>query len=161
MAAMTFALVLIFLAIWMTYAGSHTYPRYEQLPPGRATTVQGITYKLIKLTRTAVIIDGDQSKPAQAGAIYVVAELEVTAGKKDPTCSIELVGDGKRTWESDSSFYDRKLPQYCGSYDHPVTPGKPFQLEQIFQIPARFADRLYGVGVPDSSSPAPTRVLTP
>lgn len=161
MAAMAFACVLIYLSIWMTYAGTHTYSRYQQLPAGGSTSVDGISYKLIKLTRTEVIVDGDETKPSQAGTIYVIAELEITTDKKDPACSPELVADGKRTWEATTEFFDRKLPQYCGDYDNPPTPGKPWRFEQIFLIPAKFGDRLYGVAVPDLSSPAPTKVLTP
>lgn len=161
MAAMAFACVLMYLCIWMTYSGTHTYARYQQLPPGTTATVDGVTYKLIKLTRTEVIVDGRETKPAQAGAVYVIAELEITTNKKDPTCSVQLVADGRRTWDSDADFFDRKLPQYCGDYEHPVTPGRPWRFEQIFLIPQKFADRLYGVAVPDNSSPAPTKVLTP
>lgn len=161
MAGMAFACVLMYLSIWMTYAGSHTYSRYQQLPAGTTTTVDGITYKLIKLTRTDVIVDGQQTKPAQAGAVYVIAELEITTDKKDPACSVKLVADGKRTWDSNADFFDRRLPQYCGDYDHPVTPGRAWRFEQIYLIPQKFADRLYGIAVPDNSSPAPNKVLTP
>lgn len=161
MAGMAFALVLVFLAIWMTYAGTHTYERYQQLPPGVSTTTYGITYKLIKLTRTEVIVNGDETKPAQAGTVYIVAELEITTTKKDPACGVELVGSGKRTWESQTEFFDRKLPQYCGDYEHPVTRGKPWRFEQIFVIPAKLAGQLYGVAAPDHSSGAPIKVLTP
>lgn len=161
MAAMAFALVLIYLCIWMTYAGIHTYPRFQQLPPGRSLSVDGVTYRLVGLTRTDVISNGHQTEYAQAGATYVIAQLEIVARTKDPTCSVELVADGKRTWESEAEFFDRRLPQYCGDSDHPVTVGKPWRYEQIFLIPARFAGRLYGIGVEDDASPAPTNVLTP
>lgn len=161
MAGIAFSCVLIYLSIWMTYAGTHTYGRYQQLPSGATTTLDGITYKLVRLTRTGVVVDGQQTKPAPAGAVYVIAELDITATKKDPPCSVELVADGKRSWESDAEFFQRKLPQYCGDYSHPVTPGRPWRLEQIYLIPEKFADRLYGIGVPDRTSPAPTKVLTP
>lgn len=161
MAAMAFALVLIYLSIWMTYAGIHTYPRFEQLPAGRGVTADGITYKLVGLTSTDVIVNGDRTEHAQTGATYVIAQLEIVTHKKDPACSVELVADGKRTWESDTEFFDRRLPQYCGDYDHPVTAGKPWRYEQIFLIPAVFADRLYGIGVEDNASADPTKVLTP
>jgi hypothetical protein len=161
MVGMALALVMIYLAIWATYAGTHTHDRYRQLSPGATTTVDGIRYKLIKLTRTEVIINGDESEPSQAGTVYVIAELELLTTKKDPTCSADLVGSGDRTWESEASFFSRKLPQYCGDFDHPVTPGKPWRFEQIYVVPATFADRLYGVAVPDRSSPAPIPVLTP
>lgn len=160
-AAMAFALVLIYLSIWMTYAGMHTYPRFQQLPAGGTTTVDGVTYKLVSLTRTQVITNGDETNRAQANATYVIAVLEIVSTKKDPSCSVELVADGKRTWESNTEFFERKLPQYCGDYDHPLTPGKPWRLEQIFLIPSDFANRLYGVGVEDDTSAAPTAVLTP
>lgn len=161
MAAIAFALVLIYLSIWMTYAGMHTYPRFQQLPPGGTSTADGVTYKLMSLTRTQVIDNGDQTQRAQPNATYVIAVLEIVSTKKDPSCSVELVADGKRTWESNTEFFERKLPQYCGDTEHPLTPGKPWRLEQVFLIPSAFADRLYGVGVEDPSSAAPTAVLTP
>ncbi|QGN34511.1 hypothetical protein [Microlunatus sp. Gsoil 973] len=161
MVGMALALVLMYLSIWMTYAGTHTYERYRQLAPGETTTVDGVRYKLIKLTRTEVIVDGDETKPSQAGAVYVIAELEILTRKKDPVCSVELVGSSKRTWEAQTSFFDRELPQYCGDFDHPVTPGKPWRFEQVFLVPAKLADQLYGIAAPDRSSPAPVPVLTP
>lgn len=161
MAAMAFALVLIFLVIWMTYAGIHTYPRFQQLAPGETTTFEGVTYKLLGLTRTSAVTNGDDTVRAQARATYVIAELEIVTTKKSPTCSVELVADGKRTWESSTDFFERKLPQFCGDTEHPVTAGKPWRFEQIFLIPSAFADRLYGIGVEDDTSPAPTKVLTP
>lgn len=161
MAAMALALVLIYLCIWMTYAGIHTYARFQQLPAGVTTTVDGVSYKLTGLTRTDVIGNGDETRRAQAGATYVIADLEIVASKKSPNCSVELVADGKRTWESNTDFFERRLPQFCGDDEHPITPGKPWRYEQIFLIPTVFADRLYGIGVEDDTSPAPTKVLTP
>ncbi|GAB3917549.1 hypothetical protein GCM10011575_31440 [Microlunatus endophyticus] len=161
MASMAFALVLIYLFIWMTYAGSHTYSRFRQLPAGDSATVKGVTFTLVSLTRTGVITDGDETHQAQPGTTYVIADLQIVTANKDPLCSVELVADGKRTWESNAEFFDRKKPQYCGDDEHPVTPGKPWDYEQIYLIPAAFADRLYGIGVEDLTSPAPTKVLTP
>ena len=161
MAGIAFGCVGIYLCIWMTYAGIHTYSRYQQLPPGAVSTVDGVSYKVLKLTRTDVIVNGDETRASHAGATYVIAELEITTKKKDPACTIQLVADGKRTWESEADFFDRRLPQYCGDYDHPVTPGKPWRLEQIYLMPSKFADRLYGVAVADASSPAPIKVMTP
>jgi hypothetical protein len=161
MAAMAFALVLIYLSIWMTYAGSHTYSRFRQLPAGHTTTVKGVTFKLVSLTRTEVLVDGDETHRAQPGTSYVIADLQIVTDNKDPLCSVELVADGKRTWESNAEFFDRKKPQYCGDDEHPVTPGKPWDYEQIYLIPSAFADRLYGIGVENVTSPAPTEVLTP
>jgi len=161
MTAIAFALVMMFLSVWMTYAAIHTYPRFQQVPAGSTTTVDGVTYKLIGLTRTDVVANGEETGRAQAGATYVIAELEIVATKKSPNCSVELVADGKRTWESNAEFFSRKLPQFCGDDQHPITPGKPWQFEQIFLIPTTFADRLYGIGVEDDTTPAPTKVLTP
>jgi hypothetical protein len=161
MAAMAFALVLVYLSIWMTYAGSHTYSRFQQLPAGSTTTVEGVTFKLVSLTRTDVIVDGDETHRAQPGATYVIADLQLVTAKKDPLCSVELVADGKRTWESNAEFFERKKPQYCGDDEHPITANKPWDFEQIYLIPSAFADRLYGVGVENHVSPAPTKVLTP
>lgn len=160
---MALCLVLIFTAVWVTYAGTHTYERYQQLAPGASTTVDESTFRLVSLRRTEVVTDGEETHPSAAGAIWVVAEVEVTIPHKMDTvgCSLVLVSDDRRTWESQTSFFDRKLPQYCGDYDHPITPKKPWRFEQVYEIPARFSNRIYGLAAPDASSAAPTKVLRP
>ncbi|SDS72228.1 hypothetical protein [Microlunatus soli] len=162
-AGMAFCLVIIFLAVWVTYAGAHTYERFEQLPPGASSTIDDTTYRVVALRQTETVTDGEETHPAAAGAIWVVAEVEVTIPRKMETvpCSLLLVSDDRRAWEPQTSFYNRKLPQYCGDYDHPITPKKPWRLEQVFEVPARFKDRIYGLATPDPASSAPTKVLRP
>jgi hypothetical protein len=117
---------------------------------------------LIKLTSTDVVMDGAEQKPSQAGTSYVIAEMEITiqSKRKFVGCSVNLLADGKRTWDPESDFFSRKLPQYCGDDEHPITPGKPWRFEQIFQIPSTFTNRLYGLAVDDPASAAPVKVLT-
>lgn len=163
-AGMAFCLVLVFLAIWVTYAAAHTHERYEQLAPGATTTVSGTTFRLMRLRQTEVITDGEKNNPSAAGTVWVIAELEIVVARKKstPNCSVELVSDGGRTWgTTDESFFNRKLPQYCGDYDHPITVGKPWRLEQVFAVPQRFADRLYGLAVPDPASAGVVKVIRP
>lgn len=162
MFAIALALALIYSTMWLTYAGIYTHPRYRQLPPGAGTTYDGATYTLLKLTQTDVVVDGDEQHPAQAGAFYVVAELQVvTNNKKFTGCGVDLLADGKRTWEAESSFFDRKLPGYCDTDDYPIVPGRPWRYEQIYQVPVQFRHELYGIAVNDPSSAAPIPVLTP
>jgi hypothetical protein len=153
---------LIFLAIWVTYAATHVYDRFEAQPAGSSVTVDGNTYRLVKLTRTDVVVDGDETKPASAHATWVIAELELTIPRQKDTigCSLRLLAEGKRQWDAET-FYDRRLPNYCGDSDHPITPGKPWRFEQIYEVPTRFADRIQGIAVTDHSSSAAMKVLLP
>lgn len=161
---MALCLVLIFTAVWVTYAGTHTSERYQQLPPGASATVDDSTFRLVSLRQTEEITDGEETNPSEAGAVWVVAEVEVTIPHKVETvgCNLVLVSDDHRTWESESvSFFDRKLPQYCGDDDVPIVPKKPWRFEQVYQIPARYSSKIYGLAAPDASSAAPTMVLRP
>jgi hypothetical protein len=153
---------LIFLSIWVTYAATHVYERFEQQPAGSSVTVAGNTYRLISLTRTDEVVDGGESKPSSAHATWVIAELELTIPRKKDTigCDLRLLADGKRQWDS-QTFYSRKLPNYCGDSDHPITPGQPWRFEQIYEVPTKFADQIEGVAVTDHSSAAPMKVLRP
>lgn len=162
--AMALCLVLIFSAIWATYSGAHTYQRYRQLPPGATATVSGSTFRLVQLRQTETITDGEESHPSAAGAVWVIAEVELTLAHKDetPNCTLALISEDRRSWDATSStFFDRKLPQYCGDYKHPITVGKPWRFEQVFEVPQRFADRLYGLAAPDPASSAAVEVIRP
>jgi hypothetical protein len=152
----------MFLAIWTTYAATHVYPRFEQQPAGATVTVDGNTYRLIRLTRTDQVMDGDEAKPPSANTTWVVAELELTIDHhKDVIgCELKLLGPGKRQWDP-QTFYDRAVPNYCGDSDHPIKPGVPWHFEQIYEVPTTFAGEIYGVAVIDHVSAAPTKVLRP
>jgi hypothetical protein len=161
---MAVCLVTIFTAIWVTYAKAHTVDRYEQLPPGASTTQSGASMKVVSLQQTDVVTDGDEIHPAAANAVWVVVTMEATlpkGKKKLAGCQLELLSDGGRVWSDPELFFSRKLPQYCGDDDDPPKPGVPWRFEQIFEIPQRFADHLYGVVVPDNSSAEPNKVLRP
>ncbi|HEY9292002.1 MAG TPA: hypothetical protein VIP98_12035 [Microlunatus sp.] len=162
-AMIAFCGVLIFLSIWTTYASTHVNDRYEQLPPGATATVDESTFRVLNLKQTEVITDGEDSKPAAADSVWVVATMELTLSHKvdTPGCGLELVGAGKHTWEPRSDFYDRALPGYCGDTDRPITPGKPWRFEQIFEVPTKYVDQIYGVVAVYHGDAAPMKVLRP
>lgn len=153
---------LIFLAVWSTYAATHVYPRFEQQRPGEPVTVDGISYRLLRLTRADEVADGDEIRPASAHTVWVIAELELTIpGRRDSMgCDLRLLAAGKRAWDAEG-FYNRRVPNYCGDTDHPIRPRMPWRLEQIYQVPTKYADQIEGVAVTDHSSAAPTKVLQP
>ena len=163
MAMIAFCAVLIFLIIWTTYGQTHVKDRFEQLAPGATATVDESTFRVIGMKQTEVIVDGHDNNPSAANTVWVIATMELTLSHKVKNfgCDLELVGPDKRTWEPKSDFYDRKLPGYCGDYDHPITPGKPWRFEQIFEVPTKYADRIYGVAAVYLGVAAPMNVLRP
>jgi hypothetical protein len=151
----------IFASIWAVYASTHLNTRYVQAEPGAAATVQDITYRVHDIRQTDVIIDGDEQVPALANTTWVVVDLELMVPRKLEVigCSLPLVAVGKRTWDS-QTFYSRDaIPTWCDSED--VTPGRPYGFQLIYQVPLKYADQVYGVGVEDMTSPVPVTVLTP
>lgn len=157
-------LVLIYLVLWTLYGTTHlsTYARYEQLAPGAAYQQHHADVRLLSLVRTPELAatEGD-SQVASPNAVFVVAELEVLPQAKDPDffCLTELLGPGGRTWDPSSVDAERAKPQLCSDED--LHPGRPFAFEQVYEVPMRYADQLFGVVAVDNTSAKPEVVLTP
>lgn len=153
------ALVGIYLIWWVGYATAHEVTRYRQLEPGAPAAMKGVTVRLERLTMTATLtgdIGGLTAAPVP-GAVWVVGRFEVITRGPGQTCFCEfrlLATTGAR-WPDTFPTVSRKLEAFSSS-----EPGQT-EFEEIYEIPARFAGRLAGVAVHDSTSSAPEPVLRP
>jgi hypothetical protein len=159
------ALVLVYLTLWTLYSMTHlsSFGRYEQVPPGAATREGGADFRLLNLVQSEELASTDgEPQLSSSGAVWVVATLEVTQRVKDPNflCTTELLGPDHRTWEYSTLLdADRSLSQFC--HNEELELGEPYRFEQVYEIPARYADQVFGVVVVDPVNSTPQQVLTP
>ncbi|MBA8793655.1 hypothetical protein FHX74_001260 [Friedmanniella endophytica] len=154
------ALVVTYLVIWTLYAGTHTYPRYRQLAAGAAST-GNTSFRVTSLVSTEAVRTkyGDVAHP-DPGAVFVVAEVTVLlrAPEEDPICGLDLLGPGGRTWETPIGGPTTDQPSDCSDG---LVVGRPFSYQQIFEIPATYADQLRGLVVVNHLTGAPSQVIRP
>ena len=103
----------------------------------------------------------DGPEPAAAGAVWVVAELEVVRHAADEyfLCTTSLASAAGREWDAEWSVSGRDLPSTCGDDD--VELEKPFRFEQVYQVPKRDALNVLGVVINDfGTGGEPKPVLT-
>jgi hypothetical protein len=162
-AATVLALTMSYALGWMTYAYTHVSSsvRYTVLEPGRPAEISGVSVRLVELT----LADGLNSYPGSppvtpvAGAIWVVAELEVTTSRAHAVCTLNLIGPGRRVWPPEDLVEGRTLPAACSLAEIPV--GRPTRIEAIFSVPERFTGQLVGVAVSSPESWHRAQVLRP
>ncbi len=148
--AMTVLLVGIYLAWWLTYAHVHLPPlRYDQRPPGAVLTTRGADFTLVSLTQSTELAETNgERRPAPAGAVWVVARLEVTQRSLQPNfgCVVVLVGNDRRNWEMPTGLLLQRSTERC--LPDAAVLGQTSPIEAVFQVPVTDVDRLTGVGVP-------------
>lgn len=139
-----------YLTIWFGYAtsGLVSSARLEPVPAGATVASLDADFRLLSLRRSRELTSTSSSGNAYAvaGAVFVVAELEVTPRRLEESllCSAELVGPEGRRWEPGAGgFVLRVLPGYCDTAEMQV--GRPYRMEQIYQVPSAMADQLAGV----------------
>jgi hypothetical protein len=157
-------LALIYLVLWSLYGMTHlsVFPRFEQRPPGATASLLQADFSLLSLVHSDHLTVQNGEAPAlPAGAVWVVATLQVVQHGKDPafTCYPQLIGPDHRVWERTSLYADRALSSFCSDDD--LYLGRPYRFEEIFQVPARYADQLYGVVMLNGLVSTPQQVLTP
>ena len=159
------ALVLCYLVLWTVYSMTHlsSFPRYDQLPAGASARQLGADFRLLNLVRTEELTAAEGADPqiAAVGAVWVVATLEVVQRTKEPNfvCSTALLGPGRRAWEPAVLDVSRSASRFCS--DDELRVGEPFRFEQVFEVPVKYADALYGVVVVNRGDARPQQVLTP
>lgn len=163
-AGTAFGLVLVYLLVWVTYAGSHVQGvgRFRQLAPGAAGTVGDAQFRLLSLRQTLELdaTEGEPAGPPSPGAVWVVAELEIVPAREDPErlCSFAILGPGRRVWESTAQA-SRALPSSCR--DATGAGRGPGRFETVFVVPERYVHQLRGVVVRDLGSARRQIVLAP
>lgn len=133
------------IAGWVFYVGTFTSDRFGQLPPGAAfRNNNGFSIRVLRLIARPSIPGTIEPDPAPPGAVFVVADLEVTAPDPLPAeggCSMELVGRGGRTWESSfQSLPD--IPSGCSD----LLPGETGAAAVVYTVPAAELGSIYGLG---------------
>lgn len=156
-------LVLLYLTGWSAYAAVHTGERYHQLAPGAPGSRMGAQFRLLSLVRTDRLTDREGGSPqvADAGAVFVVAELEMVQQQEVEyrSCSdTDLLGPGGRLWEPISTEALRRVT-YCDSADTVI--GQPYRFENVYLVPDRYAGAVLGVALTDALTPKRTLVLRP
>lgn len=153
---------LLYLTGWSIWAHTHTASRYELLPPGAAGSRGGADFRLLSLTRSDRLAGSTGADPqvADAGATFVVAQLEVVRRREDETflCAVDLLGPDQRVWTATTVEVQRSVPSCVSGETH---VGAPRRFEAVFLVPARDADRLVGVALTDRSGPQRSPVLRP
>lgn len=158
------ALVGIYLVVWTVYSMSHlsAYPRYVQLPPGVSAEHLQADFRLLSLVQTEELTaESGDSQVSAANTVWVVAELEVVQRARDPdfVCNTQLLGPDRRAWDVASLDVSRPRSMYCSDEDMQI--GRPYRFEQVYEVPAQYADGIYGVVVVNHSDARPSDVLTP
>jgi len=152
----------VYLTGWSAWATLHTAERYEQLAPGASSERDGADFRLVSLTQSSQLADqtGARSQPAEPGAVFVVAVVEVVKQRGDATvrCAVDLLGPGGRIWTDTLPSVSRAVP-YCSPDDFVV--GRPKVFESVFVVPERYADRLLGVTLTSRRGTRPSAVLRP
>lgn len=140
--------VALYLLVWTTYGRLHLPPdRYVQLAPGAAADKLGADFRLVSLQQTERLVGRyGGSTPADPGAVWVLARLEVTPHVLDKNfnCGVVLVARDRTTWSTGLNGVSRETPS-C-TPDHP-TPGRAYPVEVSFSVPAARAGDLVGVGL--------------
>ncbi len=147
-------LVALYLVAWLTYTRLHLPPqRYDQQPPGAVASKLGADFTLVGLQQTLVLVGKyDRSETAPSGAVWVVAQLDVTrrAEAEFFNCELVLVGTDGRSWEPEPPLAVSRELENCPPDEVPL--GQTSRIETIFQIPEVDADRIAGVAVPQNST---------
>lgn len=147
-------LVVLYLVVWVTYTKLHLPPqRYDEQPPGAVATKLGADFTLVELTQSTVLAGAyEQTALASAGAVWVVARLDVT--RRTPSenfnCQLILVGSDGRTWEPTFSLSVSRDLERCPPDGTPL--GQTTPTETFFEIPAADADRIVGIAVPQNTA---------
>lgn len=160
-------LVLMYLLIWIRYADTHQTDRYIQIPPGEAsaTSVSKTQYRVHNLVKTEQLNNPgrpDEPEVAEAGTIFVVAEVEVLRQAEDDLfyCKTDLAVAGIRRIETSSPYLsDTALPTRCES--DKINVGQPYRFLAVFTVPKQFADQIYGIAVQYTDYGEPFQVIRP
>lgn len=153
-AALAGLLVVLYLVAWVTYTRLHLAPQqYEPLPPGAVASKLGADFALVGLTQTTVLAGKyDNTATASAGAVWIVARLDVTrrAPAENFNCQLILVGSDGRSWEPATLLSVSRDLERCPPDDAPF--GQTTRVETFFEVPVVDADRIVGVAVPQNDS---------
>jgi hypothetical protein len=158
-------LVLVWLVVDVTYLSAHEPPStYAPLAPGQVARSRTADFRLLSLTQTDHWGRDDDGRPASpdAGAVWVVAQLEVTPRVHEDylLCLFTLVSTDARSWDYVGFGGPLADGETCAPDPEHVELGTTYRFRQGFQVPATEAGRIAGVAMPSFSGRA-YQVLRP
>ena len=158
-------LVLVWQVVDVTYLSAHEPPhRYAPLAPGQVARSRTADFRLLSLSQTARWGRDDDGQPASpdAGAVWVVAQLEVTPRVHEDylLCLFTVVSTDARSWESVDHGGPIADGESCAPDPEHVELGTTYRFRQGFQVPAGEAERIAGLAMPSFSGRA-YQVLRP
>ena len=154
-AAVAALLVLLYLSFELTYASSHLDPpRYAPVDPGGVAHGKSADFRLLSVRQTEQWgreVGGQTGSPAP-GAVWVVAQLEVTPREREDylLCSLSLVSTSGRSWEP-VSLGPTHEGESCAPDPEVVELGRTYPFVLGYEVPAGEANRVAGLAVPTYS----------
>ena len=151
LAATVVLLVLVYLSVQLTYASAHLPPsRFQPEAPGAAAHGRSADFRLLSLRRTdhwGTDVNGDPASP-DAGAVWVVAELEVVPRRHDDylLCTLTVVSTDGRSWASDDLGPTHE-GESCAPDPENVQVGSRYPFVLGFQVPEGEADHIAGLAL--------------
>jgi hypothetical protein len=156
-------LVLLYVVVELVYSSTHLPPaRYEPVAPGESAVVRGAEFRVLSLRTTERWgTDGTQPGSAEPGAVWVVAQLEVTPREKRDylLCTMDLVSTEGRAWEA-VGIGPSHEGESCAPEPDAAQIGTTYPFVLGFEVPASDVGKVAGLAV-DTYSWRPYPLLRP
>lgn len=143
-------LVMVYLSSELTYASSHLPPsRYVPVAPGAVGHGKSADFRLLSW-RQSERWGQESGEPgtAEPGAVWVVAQLEVTPREHEDylLCTLHLVSTDGRVWDAEGLGPTHEGESCAPDPEH-VQIGATYPFVVGFQVPADETDHLAGLAV--------------
>ena len=149
-AAGAFLLVLLFVVVELTYSSTHLPPaRYRPVDAGAVAEGPYGDFRLLSLRRTERWgTEGGSPGSPEPGAVWVVAQLEVTPREKQDylLCTMTLVSTSGRVWEP-VGIGPSHEGESCAPEPEAAVVGTTYPFGLGFEVPAGDADDLAGLAL--------------
>lgn len=143
-------LVMLYVVVELVYSSTHLPPeRYRPVDAGASVVVRGAEFRVLALRQTGYWgTDGGEPASPEPGAVWVVAQLEVTPREKRDylLCTMELVSTDRRAWAPVTTGPSRE-GESCAPEPEEAQIGTTYPFVLGFQVPAGEVDRLAGLAV--------------
>lgn len=146
----TVLLVLLYVVVELVYSSTHLPPdRYDPVRAGASAEVRGAEFRVLTLRQTNYWgTDGGEPASPDPGAVWVVAQLEVTPTEKRDylLCTMKLVATDGRAWEP-VTLGPTAEGESCAPDAENAQVGTTYPYVLGFQVPAAEVDELAGLAI--------------
>lgn len=143
-------LVMLYVVVELVYSSTHLPPdRYDPVPAGASAEVRGAEFRVLTLRQTNYWgTDGGEPASPDPGAVWVVAQLEVTPTEKRDylLCTMNLVATDGRAWEP-VSIGPTHEGESCAPEPENALVGTTYPFVLGFQVPAAEVDKVAGLAL--------------